>query len=245
MNMDGKQRHRSLFARCIRYAGCAAGSPPAGRLHRTGLVCALLLFGAPHAVHAASFQGAVTDERGAPLPKVPICLSDLEEGRGCIKVQSTDRRGNYRFNGVKDGVSYRVSVFQDDSAAGRKFERYRTYVWAPGHQLAQPALKNETLNLAPFVGKFNFSNFQRGLVLTATDFQELASIDLQGAYVVLKVFIPPRDPADTPETIYLGQVTDPAKLHIVASVPLATSSLAYQIYSESLSLDGIISLTSP
>jgi hypothetical protein len=194
--------------------------------------------------HAASLQGSVTDQAGAPLAKVPVCLREASESRGCSRVQTTDRKGNYRFNGLKPGPTYRVSVFQDDSASGRKFDRYRTYVWDPLQQTTTLTQKNESQALARFTGKFNFSNFQRGLTLAGIDFPELSSIDLAVEPVFLKVFVPPVETNEAPSTIYLGQVSNAETLAIVASVPLATPRIDYQIFSTTLSLAGSIFLSS-
>ena len=191
---------------------------------------------------AASLEGTVVNDAGDPLVKVPVCLRDAGEERRCTKIQSTDRNGRYRFNGLKDGEAFSVVVFQDDSAAGRKFERYRTYVWSPGEQRVSLTGKNATASLAPFVGEFNFSNYQRGLTLTGADFPELRSLDLVGDYVMLKVFLPPTAPDIPPETIFLGRVVNADTLSVAASVPLSATWINYQIYSASLSLDGSITL---
>jgi hypothetical protein len=202
---------------------------------------ALLALTLGHA-HAASLGGTVTNEIGEPLAKVPVCLQTPASGPGCAKVRSTDRQGNYQFNGLKAGMDYRVAIFQDDSAAGRKFERYRTYVWEPLYQEANLARKNESRTMSNFSGKFNFSNFQRGLTLTAADFPELASLDLVTDYVFIKIYLPSDDPAIAPETIYLGRVASQDSLQVAASLPLSTTLIAYQIYSATLTIDGSILL---
>lgn len=191
---------------------------------------------------AASLQGTVVNNSGEPLSKVPVCLRTAGEDRRCSKMQSTDRDGRYRFNGLKDGDSFHIAVFQDDSAAGRKFERYRTYVWSPLEQTALAAAGKSSASLQPFVGEFNFSNYQRGLQLTGANFPELRSLDLVGDYVMLKVFLAPTAPELPPETIFLGRVMNADTLSVAASVPLSTTSINYQIYSASLSIDGSISL---
>ncbi len=205
--------------------------------------CALALCLASGLAQAASLSGTVTNAAGEPLAKVPICLQAPDSGRQCVKVRSTDRKGGYQFTGLKVGVPYRVAIYQDDTASGRKFERYRTYVWEPLFQDVTLQRKNESQALAGFSGKFNFSNFQRGLTLTAADFPELSSLDLSADYVVLKVYIPAADPTTAPETIYLGQVASLDSLQIAASLPLSTTRIAYQIYSANLSIDGSIALT--
>ena len=211
----------------------------------TALFCQglLLLFAlVAGTLQAASLQGSIRAQDGTPLVKVPVCLRIDTSTRNCSKTQTTDRRGDYRFNGLKAGTEYQVSVLQSDSAAGRKFERYRTYVWEPVQQQVTLTGKNEALDLATFTGKFNFSNYQRGLTLTAADFPEMSSIDLVSDYVALKVFIPSGDPDIPPETIFLGQVTDTNSLKISASVPLAVAAISYQIYSANLTVNGIIQL---
>ena len=54
--------------------------------------------------------------------------------------------------------------------------------------------------------------------------------------------MPATTPDTPPETIYLGRVTNPDSLVIEASLPLAASTIGYQIYSASLSLSGTIVL---
>lgn len=202
----------------------------------------LLALGMAMPAAAASVEGTVLTPAGDPLDKVPVCLKAAGDAARCTKLQSSDRRGRYRFNGLKEGTAYVVSVYQDDTAAGRKFERYRTYVWSPAEQSASPGSRNDTVNLAPFEGKFNFSNFQRGISLSGADFPELASLDLASDYVMLKVFITPSTADDAPETIFLGRVTTLDAVAVTASLPLSTPSISYQIYSASLSIDGFISL---
>lgn len=191
---------------------------------------------------AATIEGVVTDTSGEPLYKVPVCLKLDAADADCHRIRNTDQRGQYRFNGIKDG-SYAVEVFQDQSASGRRFETYRTYVWAPKIRTVSLAGKNTAETIDPFVGKFNFSNYQRVVTLTAADFPELSTIDYQSQYVALKVFVPSGTPDVPPETIYLGQVTSPDTLAIEASLPLAVSAIGYQIYSASLSLSGSIILS--
>jgi hypothetical protein len=141
---------------------------------------------------------------------------------------------------LKEGVSYQVSVYHDDTASGRRLQRYRSYVWAPLRQTAQPSSRQDTVALPAFTGKFNFSNFQREIALGAADFPELAALDLKSDHVFLKVFT---DPGAVGETIFLGRVTSAASLRIVASLPLAAEAIAYQIYGATFSIDGSIALT--
>jgi hypothetical protein len=144
---------------------------------------------------------------------------------------------------VKAGGDYRVLVYADRSAAARRAEAYATYVWAPLEQTVAIDSRDAQVTLETFVGKFNFSNFQRILTLTAADFPELASLDLAGEYVALKVFIPTAHPQEPPETIYLGRVTRIDGLRIEASLPLAVDTIHYEIYSATQSLSGTVSLS--
>mgnify|MGYP001817349292 FL=1 len=193
-------------------------------------------------VAAASIEGSATDSAGSPLYRVAVCLKSADTGDDCIKQRFTDQKGQYRFSGVKPDMSYSVEIFADTSAAARKFEQYRTYVWEPQQRAAAVAGKNESVELQPFVGKFNFSNFQRVITLTGADFPELAGIDLQSDYVALKVFLPSVREGEAPETIFLGQVTRVDQLVIEASLPLAARAIAYEIYSASMSLSGSIAV---
>jgi len=192
---------------------------------------------------AGSLMGTVVGDSGQPLYKVPMCLRLSGEDRKCSKIQSTDREGRYRFNGLKDGNVAHVAVFQDETAAGRKFDRYRTYVWSPAGQTAVSGDRKSSVNLTPFVGEFNFSNYQRSLKLTANDFPELRALDLEGDYVMLKVFLASPIPEAPPETIFLGRVLNADLLSVAASVPLSATAINYQIYSASLSIEGSVSLT--
>ena len=191
---------------------------------------------------AASIEGTVTDADGAPLYRVPLCLKLSSSESECHRLRWTDQQGGYRFSGIKGGPDYHVEVFTDSSASGRKYESYRTYVWEPLEQRVPAIDKNERVELPPFRGKFNFSNYQRAITLTAVDFPELASLDLQGSYVALKVFIPSLREGEPPETTFLGQVTDAARLSIGASVPLAATAIGYEIYGAGVSFSGVIPL---
>jgi hypothetical protein len=193
------------------------------------------------AANAGSLGGVVTDESGEPLAKVPVCLRPAGDDF-CTRIRSTDREGQYQFNGLKAGVYYQVSVYQDESANGRKFERFRTFVWEPLRHGVMLDTKNAAADRLDFSGKFNFSNFQRVLTLRGADFPELASLDLAADYIVLKVFLAPENEQAQPETIFLGQVTNRERLQIEASVPLSCTAIFYQIYSANLSLSGAIAL---
>lgn len=216
--------------------------PLAGRKIRCMLaLCGLLGIGGT--AIAASIEGVVTGVTGEPLERVPVCLALSSSEDSCEKLRWTDRKGGYSFNGVKAGSDYLVRIFADRSPDGRRAETYTTYVWSPAEQPVVIDSRSEQLRLEAFVGKFNFSNFQRILTLTATDFPELETLDLQGSYVALKVFIPSSRPQEPPETIYLGQVTSLENLRIEASLPLAMDAIYYEIYSATLSLSGAIALS--
>ena len=203
----------------------------------------LLLCGLAGQAGAASIEGQVTDMAGEALTKVPVCLKATPTSESCEKTRFTDKRGGYSFKGLKTGSDYSVEILLDRSAAARKFESYRTYVWSPQVQRVSLARRNEAIGLAPFVGKFNFSNYQRSVLLTATDFPELAEFDLAADYVVLKVSFAAGDPEQPPETIFLGQVTTSYQIRFEASVPLSATAIDYEIYSASRSLAGSIALT--
>ena len=154
----------------------------------------------------------------------------------------TDKRGAYTFNGLKSGIDYIVTVNGDSAVSNRKFEQHANYAWQPREHRATINSKNEKLTVEGFVGKFNFSNFQRIVSLRAADFPELSSIDLAGSYVALKVFISSGKVDEPPETIFLGRVIDGEKLKIRASVPLTCSAIEYEIFSSNLALSGSIGL---
>ena len=154
----------------------------------------------------------------------------------------TDKKGNYSFAGLKPGSDYMVVINGDRSAANRKNESYGNYVWEPAAQAAAINSMKDKVAVEDFVGKFNFSNFQRIVTLGATDFPELASIDLDGSYTALKVFIPSSQEGVPPETIFLGQVQSAARLEIEASVPLSVTTISYELYSAVMSISGSIVL---
>ena len=203
----------------------------------------LLLCGLAGQAGAASIEGQVTDTAGKGLVKVPVCLKATSATESCAKTRYTDKRGGYSFKGLKTGGDYSVEILLDRSAAARKFESYRTYVWSPQAQHVSLVMKNGAIELAPFVGKFNFSNYQRSVRLTAADFPELVEFDLAADYVVLKVSFAAGDPEQPPETIFLGQVSTSDQIRFEASVPLSATAIDYEIYSASRSLAGSIALT--
>jgi len=219
--------------------GTVSSRPVKQLLHR-GAALALVL--GSNAAISASIEGLVVDSSGQPLSKVAVCLADPDEAGRCLKIRSTGKSGKYSFTGLKAGNQYTVLVNGDRTAASRKFQSYSTYVWKPLQQRVDISARNTRATLDDFTGKFNFSNFQRVVNLTAADFPELASIDLEGSYVALKVFIPSKVEDEPPQTIYLGQVTSTANVQIAASVPLAEQVIEYEIFSATLSINGSIAL---
>jgi hypothetical protein len=198
-------------------------------------LCAQLAFG-------ASIEGRATNVAGQPLYKVSICLAQAGTAGQCEKVRWTDKKGNYSFTGLKPGGEYSIVINGDRSAANRKIESYSNYVWEPQAQAAAISSMSDKVAVADFVGKFNFSNFQRIVTLDATDFPELATIDPEATYTALKVFIPSSQEGVPPETIFLGQVHSAARLEIEASVPLAVTTIGYELYSAVMSINGSIVL---
>jgi hypothetical protein len=191
----------------------------------------------------AEISGVVTGLDGAPLYRAPVCLRLEADAQECLKLRFTDRKGEYSFKGLKTGDNYTVSIFLDKAASARKFEAYKTYVWTPGSQSTDLARKYDAVALAPFVGKFNYSNYQRAIQMTAADFPELGQVDLSSQPVFLKVsYQPVQSPELPPETIFLGQVGDPAAVRLEATVPLAVNGIDYQLFSADFSYTGRISL---
>ena len=193
--------------------------------------------------NAASIHGSASNEdTGAALVKVPVCLAPLSTPTVCSKIRWTDKKGKYSFSGLRSGDRYAVIINGDTSAANRKFETYANYAWTKQKHTVAIESKRDKVR-ADFTGKFNFSNFQRIINLTAADFPELDSLDLAGSYVALKVFTLSLTEDQPPATIFLGQVSSVDTLKISASVPLASSSIGYEIFSATLSLSGSIALT--
>lgn len=223
------QTHKKYFPQASRATSAVA------------LAVAALLF--TQLANAASIHGsALNQDTGAPLVKVPICLAPPSTPTNCTKVRWTDKKGKYSFSGLRAGGDYAVIVNGDTSASNRKFEAYANYAWTKQKHTVAIRSKSDKIQ-AHFTGKFNFSNFQRIINLTAADFPELGSLDLAGSYVALKVFTLPLSEDQPPETIFLGQVSSVDTLKISASVPLASSSIRYEIFSATLSLNGSIALT--
>ena len=206
------------------------------------LVTALALLLCSQGASSASISGRTVDTDGVALTKVSVCLALEGTPSICERVRWTDRKGAYTFNGLKPGIDYIVTVNGDSTASNRKFERHANYAWQPREHSATINSKNEKLAVGDFVGKFNFSNFQRIVSLSAADFPELSSIDLTGSYVALKVFISSGKLDEPPQTIFLGRVLEREKLEIRASVPLSCSVIEYEIFSSNLALTGSIGL---
>lgn len=206
-----------------------------------GLALLLLFLCTQHAA-AATIEGRAINDRGEPLQKVSMCLVESGTPDKCAKVRWTDKKGKYSFTGLRPGGSYTVLVNGNRSASSRKFESYSNYAWAPRSVTADISTRNERVDGGDFIGKFNFSNFQRIVSLGALDFPELAELDLAGSYTVLKVFIASSQEGVAPETIFLGQVRSGAQLEIEASVPLSVTSIGYEIYSAVSSINGSIVL---
>ena len=206
------------------------------------LVAALALLLCAQGASSASISGRTIDTDDAALTKVSVCLALASTPSTCERVRWTDKKGAYTFNGLKPGIDYIVSVNGDSTVSNRKFEQHANYAWQPREHRATINSKNEKLAVEDFVGKFNFSNFQRVVSLGAADFPELSAIDLAGSYVALKVFISSGKVDEPPETIFLGRVIDGEKLKIRASVPLTCSAIEYEIFSSNLALSGSIGL---
>lgn len=205
------------------------------------LASAAILFA--QLANAASIQGSASNQdTGAPLAKVSVCLAPLSNPRDCSKIRWTDKKGKYSFSGLQVGNDYAVIVNADTSARNRKFEAYSNYVWTKQKHTVAIRSKRDKIQ-AHFAGRFNFSNFQRVINLTAADFPELDSLDLAGSYVALKVFTLSLTDEQPPETIFLGQVSSLDAVRISASVPLTSASIQYEIFSAVLSLSGSIALT--
>jgi hypothetical protein len=213
------------------------------KLLQTMSALAFILFA--QGASSASISGHTVDADGTALTKVSVCLALASTPDICERVRWSDKKGNYTFNGLKSGNDYIVTVNGDSSVSNRKFERHANYAWQPRKHTFTINSKNEKLTVEGFVGKFNFSNFQRIVSLRAADFPELASIDLAGSYVGLKVFIRSAEIDEPPKTIFLGRVHEADKLKILASVPLASSVLEYEIFSSNLALSGSIALVQP
>lgn len=179
---------------------------------------------------AGEIEGRVTDEQGAALKGVRICLSVPGAAPGeCARTRFTSKSGQYAFKGLGNG-NYSVKVLSGASLAARKGDPYPNLVWAPVSREVTLASRSQKIGAADFTGSFNFSNFQAEIQLTGADFPELAIYDIAGDYVFLKVFTIDGGSGEQ-NLIFLGQVTDINKLLIEVSVPLSAEQLYYETYS--------------
>ncbi len=100
--------------------------------------------------------------------------------------------------------------------------------------------------MAPFVGGFNFSNFQRAIELTAVDFPELSGLDPTAEPTFLKVsYVADASAGQPPETVFLGRLRNPDTVRLQASVPLSVTSIDYELFSETIAIRGRIDLEAP
>lgn len=214
------------------------------KLFRTSLFLSFLIIGSmATTVFGGQISGWVGDEQGNPLKGVLLCLTHENSGSDCLRVRATKRDGTYIFKPLKEVGNYTVKVVKSRTVKARRAELYPNYVWYP--QRAEVTVKrpSDIVANANFTGSFNFSNFHGSLTLTAEDFPELADFDLQNEYVFLKVYTVDSDTLEQ-DLIFLGQITDPAKILIEASVPLSVVELHYEVFSPTTSVKGTISITS-
>jgi hypothetical protein len=195
------------------------------------LLAAILITSPCASLLAGEIKGQVTDEQGAELAGVRICLALPDAAPGeCSKTQFTSRKGTYSFNGINTGMPYTVKVLTGASLTARKADPYPQYVWGPvGHEVELVSRK-ERLDGIDFKGTFSFSNFQSVFQLSGADFPELANYDVANDYVFLKVYTADASGSEQ-NLIFLGQVTDVSKLLIEVSVPLSATELIYEVYS--------------
>jgi hypothetical protein len=226
---------------------CKINSPKDRRLLLLALASCLSVWASQLALpaHGAQIGGVVVTSTGAPLERAPVCLQASTDEGSCIKVRYTDRKGAYSFTGLKASTVYRLSIFSDKSAAARKFDEYKTYIFSPALQSVSVTKKNDRLTADPFEGKFNFSNYQRVIELVSADFPELSQIDISAQTVFLKVSYQPNTAPDAvPETIFLGQLVESSQLQLKASIPLAVTAIDYEIFSSTFATGGRIDLES-
>jgi len=195
------------------------------------LLAAILIASPCASLLAGEIKGQVTDEQGAGLAGVRVCLSLPDAAPGeCSKTKFTSRKGTYSFNGINEGVPYTVKVLTGASLTARKADPYPQYVWGPvGHEIELVSRK-ERLGGIDFKGSFSFSNFQSVFQLSGADFPELANYDVANDYVFLKVYTADASGSEQ-NLIFLGRVTDISKLLIEVSVPLSATELIYEVYS--------------
>lgn len=191
---------------------------------------------------AGTISGTVVDVDNVGLDKVKVCLAETVQPSVCVKTSQSNRHGNYKFNGIKAG-DYVVAVRSDRSASGRKADLYKSYVWGPVNQTVSLPDNKSDAALDPITGRFNFSSFQRSLLLTSADFPELAQFDPYNETVFIKIYYQPVQLGEELQTVYLGRVGNPARLAVEASIPLATTELLYEIYSPTLAANSAVLLT--
>lgn len=180
---------------------------------------------------AGEIKGKITDEQGAGLPGVRVCLSVADAApEECSKTRLTNKKGNYSFNGMNAGGPYTLKVLTEASLTARKTDPYPNYAWEPVSHEVELASRKERAGGMDFKGTFSFSNFQAELQLSSADFPELANYDLANDYVFLKVYTTDSSGSEQ-NLIFLGQITDINKLLIEASVPLSATVLNYEVYS--------------
>jgi hypothetical protein len=193
-------------------------------------------------VLGGEISGWVRDKQG-PLKGVLLCLTHESSGPDCLRVRATKKDGTYIFKPLKEVGSYTVKVVRSRTVKARRAEIYPNYVWYPPRAEVTVKRPSEIVANINFTGSFNFSNFHGSLTLTAEDFPELADFYVQNEYVFLKLYTVDGDTLEQ-DLIFLGQVTDPAKILIEASVPLSVVGLHYEVFSPTMSVKGTISITS-
>ena len=80
---------------------------------------------------AGEIKGQITDEQGAALKGVRLCLSVPGAAPGdCVKTRFTNKGGGYVFNGL-DAGAYVVRVLGGASLDARKADPFPNLTWAP------------------------------------------------------------------------------------------------------------------
>ena len=204
------------------------------------LTCSLF----PITSTAADISGRVVDDAGNFLKGIQICLkSEPSSLKDCTRIKRTDAKGNYEFKGLKPGSSYSLRIHLDRDAKQRKYQQFKNFVWEPLIQNLEIRNRRDQVNLRDFVGKFDFSNFQRVIKLVSADFPEFGGIDTSKESVALRVYIKAEGDSNESQTIFLGQVVDPNSLWIEASIPRSVRQIQYEILRVGQSTYGLISLS--
>lgn len=210
------------------------------------LFIVVLIFLSPH-TYGGEIRGRITDGEGAPLFKVDVCLSYLILPSECIKKRSTNQNGLYSFKGINVNKAidsrgrYIIRVIESLTVTSRQNDLYRNYVWTPETTEVELQSKSGSVKNVDFTGRFNFSNFQKVLRLTSTDFPELVNFDVDQDYVFLKLYT--IDRSDGQNLIYIGQVTSMENLVLEVSMPLSATELHYEIFSSTNSVSNTIPLS--